>query len=128
MYTAHRKSTPNIFAISVIVAWFVGLFVVLSRCHLVSPAENSEAIEIPFAFRTRLVPVSQEKTYYIYRTTSGKYCRPICILYFVFVLYLFNTITIQPSSCSLVYYCRALCPSHNLIANLCAHPGVRSAP
>jgi len=28
----------------------------LSVCHLVNPAENSEAIEIPCAFRTRVGP------------------------------------------------------------------------
>jgi len=35
-----------------LVAWFVGLSVGLSP--IVSPAENSEAIEIQFAFRTRV--------------------------------------------------------------------------
>ena len=34
------------------VAWSVGL----SVCHLVSTAENYEAIEIPSAFRTRVGP------------------------------------------------------------------------
>ena len=49
--------------VNVPVAWSVGLSVCLSL--IVSPAENTEAIEIPFAFKTRVGP---GKTYnYIQR-------------------------------------------------------------
>ena len=42
------------------------------------------------------------------------------------ILCSFNTI--QPSSCSPVHYWLHSTLSHNLTANLCVHPGVRSAP
>jgi len=52
------------------VAWSVGLSVCLSP--IVSPAENTEAIEIPFAFKTRVGP---GKTYnYIQRIAWGEHC------------------------------------------------------